>query len=180
MWIRSKCDRSARGKNRKIDIHQSDDGTPVVREGRSLLLYVEDVGFVAQLSIFQLITSYEVQSSFCTADESELNVFCKQLEEVIRKEKFYKTVVEEFNARLKIANEIGYRTRKLGIGQRNENGDRLFLLSVNRTSLPWRFIFRKERKSPIGDNVADGHGSVLTVRLMPRSIILNEQKLVHL
>ncbi|KAK6762037.1 hypothetical protein RB195_022941 [Necator americanus] len=60
------------------------------------------------------------------ADEPELDAFYEELEEVIRNEKsFYKFVVGDFNAKLGKATEEEYRVERFGLGDRNENGNRL-------------------------------------------------------
>ncbi|KAK6734964.1 hypothetical protein RB195_018268 [Necator americanus] len=60
------------------------------------------------------------------ADESELDTFYEGLEEEVCSEKsFYKFVVGDFNARLGRATEKEYRIRRSGLGDRNENGNRL-------------------------------------------------------
>ncbi|KAK6760916.1 hypothetical protein RB195_022111 [Necator americanus] len=60
------------------------------------------------------------------AEESELVAFYEELEDVIRNEKsFYKFVVGDFNAKLGKATEEEYRIGRFGLGDRNENGNRL-------------------------------------------------------
>ena len=55
-----------------------------------------------------------------------MDAFYGQLEEVIRNEKsFYTFVVGDFNARVGKGNGEEHRTGRFGIGDRNENGDRL-------------------------------------------------------
>ncbi|KAK6738972.1 hypothetical protein RB195_020827 [Necator americanus] len=68
------------------------------------------------------------------ADESELDAFYEELEEVVRNEKsFYKFVVGDFNAKLEKATEEEYRTGRFALRDRNENGNRLAgLLSAAR------------------------------------------------
>ncbi|KAK6735493.1 hypothetical protein RB195_018608 [Necator americanus] len=60
------------------------------------------------------------------ADESELDAFYGELEKVVLNEKsFYKFVVGDFNAKLGKATEEEYRIGRFGLGDRNENGNRL-------------------------------------------------------
>ncbi|KAK6762522.1 hypothetical protein RB195_023299 [Necator americanus] len=59
------------------------------------------------------------------ADEPELDAFYEELEEVIRNEKSYKFVVGDLNAKLRKATEEEYRIGRFGLGDRNENGNRL-------------------------------------------------------
>ncbi|KAK6748744.1 hypothetical protein RB195_001395 [Necator americanus] len=60
------------------------------------------------------------------ADESEMDAFYEELEEVIRNEKsFYRFVVGDFDAKLGKAAEEEYRIGRFGLGDRNENGNRL-------------------------------------------------------
>ncbi|KAK6761736.1 hypothetical protein RB195_022716 [Necator americanus] len=68
------------------------------------------------------------------ADGSESDAFYEELEEVIRNEKsFYKFVVGDFNAKLEKTTEEEYRIGRFGLGDRNENGNRLAgLLSAAR------------------------------------------------
>ncbi|KAK6764514.1 hypothetical protein RB195_024728 [Necator americanus] len=59
------------------------------------------------------------------ADESELDPFYEELEEVIRNEKSYKFVVGDFSAKLRKATEEKHRIGRFGLGDRSENGNRL-------------------------------------------------------
>ncbi|KAK6761887.1 hypothetical protein RB195_022831 [Necator americanus] len=118
---------------------------------------VGGVGFVVYRSLVQLVDSHEIlsphlailrlrslrqksisitncYSSTSAADESELDAFYEELEEVVRNEKsFYKFVVGDFNAKLGKATEEEYRIGRFGLGDRNENGNRLAgLLSAAR------------------------------------------------
>ncbi|KAK6749354.1 hypothetical protein RB195_001768 [Necator americanus] len=79
------------------------------------------------------------------ADESELDAFYEELEEVIRNEKsFYKFVVGDFNAKLGKATEEEYRIGRFGLGDRNENGNRIAgLLSAARL-FHGNFLFMKK------------------------------------
>ncbi|KAK6750217.1 hypothetical protein RB195_002296 [Necator americanus] len=67
-------------------------------------------------------------------DDCELDAFYEELEEVVRSEKsFYKFVVGDFNAKLGKATEEEYGIGRFGLGDRNENGNRLAeLLSAAR------------------------------------------------
>ena len=156
-------------KSRKTDIRQLEDGTLVIRGEKFPLRNVGGVGFVVHPYISHLVSSYEIlsprlailrlqlprqkkvsiincYSPTCTADESELDVFYNKLEEVIRNEKsFYKFVVGDFNARLGKASESEYRIGKFGIGEKNENGDRLIgLLSTARLFHANSFFEKRE------------------------------------
>ncbi|EYC38732.1 hypothetical protein Y032_0699g1627 [Ancylostoma ceylanicum] len=68
------------------------------------------------------------------ADESELETFYERLEDVIHNEKsFYKFVAGDFNAQFGKAEHDEYRIGRFGLGDRNENGNRLAgLLSAAR------------------------------------------------
>ncbi|KAK6732480.1 hypothetical protein RB195_016703 [Necator americanus] len=68
------------------------------------------------------------------ADESELDAFYEELEEVVsNEESFYKFVVGDFNAKLGKTTEEEYRIGRFGPGDWNENGNRLAgLLSAAR------------------------------------------------
>ncbi|KAK6763905.1 hypothetical protein RB195_024296 [Necator americanus] len=60
------------------------------------------------------------------ADESELDAFYEELEEMIRNEKpFYKFVVGDFNAKLGKDTEEEYRIGRFGLGDWNENDNHL-------------------------------------------------------
>ncbi|KAK6745848.1 hypothetical protein RB195_012144 [Necator americanus] len=107
------------------------------------------VGFVVHPSVVHLVDSHEIlsprlailrlrpvrqkpisiincYSPTSAADEFELDAFYEELEEVIRNEKsFYKFVVGDFNAKLGKATEEEYRIAKFGLGDRNENDNRL-------------------------------------------------------
>ncbi|KAK6764377.1 hypothetical protein RB195_024632 [Necator americanus] len=118
---------------------------------------VGGVGFVVHPSVVHLVDSHEIlsprlailrlhplrqksisiincYSPTSAADESELDAFYEELEEVVRNEKsFYKFVVGDFNAKLGKATEEEYRAGRFGLGDRNENGNRLAgLLSAAR------------------------------------------------
>ncbi|KAK6762046.1 hypothetical protein RB195_022948 [Necator americanus] len=70
------------------------------------------------------------------ADDSELDAFYEELEEVVHNEKsFYKFVVGDFNAKLGKATEEEYRIGRFGLGDRNENGNRLAGLLKKRSRL---------------------------------------------
>ncbi|KAK6728367.1 hypothetical protein RB195_005798 [Necator americanus] len=65
-----------------------------------------------------------------------MNAFYEELEEVIRNEKsFYKFVVGDFNAKLGKATEEEYRIGRFGLGDRNENGNRLAGLLSTRAEI---------------------------------------------
>ncbi|KAK6754350.1 hypothetical protein RB195_013384 [Necator americanus] len=132
------------------------DGTLVIRGEKVPSRNVGGVGFVVHPSVVHLVDSHEILSprlSFLrlrplrqksitincysptsVADEFELDAFYEELEEVVRNEKFfYKFVVGDFNAKQGKATEEEYRIGRFGLGDRNENGNRLAgLLSAAR------------------------------------------------
>ncbi|KAK6761152.1 hypothetical protein RB195_022280 [Necator americanus] len=107
------------------------------------------VGSLLHLSVVHLVDSHEIlsprlvilrlrplrqkpisiincYSPTSAADEPELDAFYEELEEVIRNEKsFYKFVGGDFNAKLGKATEEEYKIGRFGLGDRNENGNRL-------------------------------------------------------
>ncbi|WKX94395.1 hypothetical protein Q1695_011557 [Nippostrongylus brasiliensis] len=80
------------------------------------------------------ISVIDCYSPHAAADDSELDAFCGHLEEVIRNEKFsYKCIVGDFNAMIGKGNGEDYRIGRLGIGDKNELGNRLVdLMSATR------------------------------------------------
>ncbi|KAK6764527.1 hypothetical protein RB195_024738 [Necator americanus] len=136
----TKCSRS--------DVRQMNDGTLVIRGEKVPSRNVGGVGFVVHPSIVHLVGSHEIlsprlailrlrplrqksisvincYSPTSAADESELDAFNKELEEVIRNEKsFYEFVVGDFNAKLGKATEEEYRIGRFVLWNRNENGNR--------------------------------------------------------
>ncbi|KAK6765401.1 hypothetical protein RB195_025358 [Necator americanus] len=133
------------------------DGTLVIRGEKVPSRNVSGVDFVVYPSVVHLVDSHEILSPrlaiLClrplrqkpisiincysptsAADESELEAFYEELEEVVRNEKsFYEFVVGDFNAKLGKATEEEYRFGSFGLGDRNENGNRLAgLLSAAR------------------------------------------------
>ncbi|KAK6749844.1 hypothetical protein RB195_002073 [Necator americanus] len=144
-------------KCRRIDVRQMNDGTLVIREDKLPSRNVGGVGFVVHPSVVHLVDSQEIlsprlailrlrplrqksisiincYSPTSAADESELDAFYEELEEVVHNEKsFYKFVVGDFNAKLGKATEEEYRIGTFGLGDRNENSNRLAgLLSAAR------------------------------------------------
>ncbi|VDM52307.1 unnamed protein product [Angiostrongylus costaricensis] len=100
-----------------------------------------------QLSHHKKITIINCYSPIDAADEYELNAFCYQLEEVFRNDKAYhKFVVGNFNAKTGKTNESEYRIGNLGLGQRNENGNRLAGLAAARLFHGTRFSRRKKER----------------------------------
>ncbi|KAK6754352.1 hypothetical protein RB195_013385 [Necator americanus] len=172
-------------KCRRSDVRQMNDGTLVIRGEKVPSRNVGGVGFVVHPSVVHLVDSHEILSprlSFLrlrplrqksitincysptsVADEFELDAFYEELEEVVRNEKFfYKFVVGDFNAKQGKATEEEYRIGRFGLGDRNENGNRLAgLLSAARlfhVVLITIFFVRKydlatrwKRTSAIGD-----------------------------
>ena len=130
-------------KSRKKDVRQMTDGTLVIRGEKVPSRNVGGVGFVVHPSIVHLVDSHEIlsprlgilrlrpphqktisiincYSPTSAADESELDAFYEDVEEVVRNEKsFYKFVVGDFNAKIGMPLEreyrIGYR-RSLDMG----------------------------------------------------------------
>ncbi|KAK6744791.1 hypothetical protein RB195_011485 [Necator americanus] len=114
-----------------------------------ILTFLGGVGFVVHPSVVHLVDSHEIlsprlailrlrplrqksisiincYSPTSAADECELDEFYEELEEVIHNEKFfYKFVVGDFNAKLGKATEEEYSIERFGLGDRNENGNRL-------------------------------------------------------
>ncbi|KAK6744625.1 hypothetical protein RB195_011384 [Necator americanus] len=144
-------------KCRRSDVRQMNDGTLVIRGEKVPSRNVGGVGFVVHPSVVHLVDSHEILSPCLAslrlrplrqksisiincyspksaADESELDAFYEELEEVARNEKcFYKFVVGDFNAKLGKATEEEYRIGRFGLLDRNENGNRLAgLLSAAR------------------------------------------------
>ncbi|KAK6765473.1 hypothetical protein RB195_025405 [Necator americanus] len=136
-------------KCRSSDVRQMNDGTLVICEEKVPSRNEGGFGFVVHPSVIYLVDSDEILSPrlailrlrhlrqipisiiICysptsAADESELVAFYEELEELIRNEKsFYKFVVGGLNAELGKATEEEYRIGRFGLGDRNENGDRL-------------------------------------------------------
>ncbi|KAK6730612.1 hypothetical protein RB195_007214 [Necator americanus] len=136
-------------KYRRSDVRQMNDGTLVIRGEKVPSRNVGGVGFVVHPSVVHLVDSHEIlsprlailrlrplrqksisiincYSPTSAADDSELDAFYEELEEVVRNEKsFYKFVVGDFNAKLEKATEEEYRIGRFGLGDRNENGNRL-------------------------------------------------------
>ncbi|KAK6757175.1 hypothetical protein RB195_015162 [Necator americanus] len=145
-------------KCRRSDVRQMNDGTLVIRGENVPSRNVGGVGFVlSHPSVVHLVDSHEIlsprqailrlrplrqksisitncYSPTSAADDSELDAFYEELEEVVRNGKsFYKFVVGDFNAKLGKATEEEYRIERFGLGDRNENGNRLAgLLSAAR------------------------------------------------
>ena len=124
------------------------DGTLIIHGEKLPGRNVGGVGFVVHPSVVHLVDSHEIvsprlavlrlhpprqktisiiscYSPTSAADESELDAFYEELEEVIRNEKsFYKFVVGDFNAKLGKVTEEEYRIGRFGLGDRNENDNR--------------------------------------------------------
>ncbi|KAK6762618.1 hypothetical protein RB195_023370 [Necator americanus] len=132
------------------------DGTLVIRGEKVPSRNVGGVGFVVRPSVVHLVDSHEIlsprlailrlrplrqksisiincYSPTSAADDFELDAFYEELEVVRNEKSFYKLVVGDFNAKLGKATEKEYRIGRFGLGDRNENGNRLAgLLSVAR------------------------------------------------
>ncbi|KAK6762617.1 hypothetical protein RB195_023369 [Necator americanus] len=143
-------------KCRRSDVRQMNDGTLVIRGEKVPSRNVGGVGFVVRPSVVHLVDSHEIlsprlailrlrplrqksisiincYSPTSAADDFELDAFYEELEVVRNEKSFYKLVVGDFNAKLGKATEKEYRIGRFGLGDRNENGNRLAgLLSVAR------------------------------------------------
>ncbi|KAK6752241.1 hypothetical protein RB195_003578 [Necator americanus] len=144
-------------KCRRSDVRQMNDGTHVIRGEKVPSRNVGGDGFVVHPSVVHLVDSHEIQSPrliilrlrplrqkpisiincyspTSAADDSKLDAFHEELEEVIHNGKsFYKSVVGDFNAKLGKVTEEEYRIGRVGLGNRNENDNRLAgLLSAAR------------------------------------------------
>uniref|UniRef100_A0A7I4Y8T5 Reverse transcriptase domain-containing protein n=1 Tax=Haemonchus contortus TaxID=6289 RepID=A0A7I4Y8T5_HAECO len=158
-------------KSRRTDVRRMNDGTLIIRGEKLPSRNVGGVGFVVHPSVVHLVDSHEIlsprfailrlrhthmktisivncYSPHSTADEEELDAFYDQLEEIIHNEKsFYKFVVGDFNARLGEAREEEFRIGRFGMGDRNENGNRLAgLLSAARLFHGNSFFQKKEHR----------------------------------
>ncbi|VDP60698.1 unnamed protein product [Heligmosomoides polygyrus] len=136
------------------------DGTLVIRGEKVPSRNVGGVGFIVHTSLahqkkISIINGYSPTSA---ADEAEMNAFSEQLEVVIRSEKsFFKFVVEDFNAEIGKAREDEYRIGKFGIGDRNENGNRLAGLISTTRLFHGNSLFRKKRTSSLDMGVPQRH-----------------------
>ncbi|KAK6741277.1 hypothetical protein RB195_009247 [Necator americanus] len=173
-------------KCRRSDVRQMNDGTLVIRGEKVPSRNVGGVGFVVHPSVVHLVDSHEIlsprlailrlrplrqksisiincYSPTSAADDSELDAFYEELEEVVHNEKsFYKFVVGDFNAKLGKATEEEYRIGRFGLGDRNENGNRLAgLLSAARL-FHGNSLFMKKI-------IVGGHGNRPMARLVRRS-----------
>ncbi|VDM81692.1 unnamed protein product [Strongylus vulgaris] len=78
------------------------------------------IGFVVHVSVALKPSLFNCYSPTSATDDSELDAFYEDLEEVIRKENFHKFVVSGLNT--KIGTEEGeYRIGRFGSGLRSEN-----------------------------------------------------------
>ncbi|KAK6755478.1 hypothetical protein RB195_014071 [Necator americanus] len=89
-----------------------------------------------------------------------MGAFYEEPEEVIRNEKpFYKFVVGDFNAKLRMAAEEEYKIGRFGLGDRNENVNRLdWLLSAARL-FHGNSLFMKKRSSSVDMGIAQWRDS---------------------
>ncbi|KAK6760044.1 hypothetical protein RB195_021531 [Necator americanus] len=180
-------------KCRKSDVRQMNDGTLIIRGEKVPSRNVGGVGFVVHPSVVHLVDPHEIlsprlailrlrplrqksisiincYSPTSAADDSELDAFYEELEEVVRNEKsFYKFVAGDFNAKLGKATEEEYRIGRFGLGDRNENGNRLAgLLSAARLLHGNSLFMKKDHRrwtwdSPNGGTRAE-IGNILTNR----------------
>ncbi|KAK6756504.1 hypothetical protein RB195_014737 [Necator americanus] len=132
------------------------DGTLVIRGEKVPSRNVGSVGFAVHPSVVHLADSHQIlpsrlgilllrplrqkpisiincYSPTSAADEnSELEAFSEEMEEVIRNEKsFYKFVVGDFNAKLGMATEVEYTIERFRLEDRNENGNCLAGMSAS-------------------------------------------------
>nr|CDJ85833.1 endonuclease-reverse transcriptase [Haemonchus contortus] len=108
----------------------------------------------------RLKTIYSSAILHTTADEVELNAFYDQLEESIHKEmSFYEFVVGDFNPGLGDAQEDKFGIGRFGMGDKNENGNRLAALLSAARLFHGNPFFQKK-------NIVGGHGCLETVQLM--------------
>ncbi|KAK6735494.1 hypothetical protein RB195_018608 [Necator americanus] len=113
---------------RRSDVRQMNDSTLVIRGEKVPSRNVDPVtssGHSSPSPSAPKNHQYH-HSPTSAADESELDAFYGELEKVVLNEKsFYKFVVGDFNAKLGKATEEEYRIGRFGLGDRNENGNRL-------------------------------------------------------
>ncbi|KAK6757189.1 hypothetical protein RB195_015174 [Necator americanus] len=147
-------------KCRRSDVRQMNDGTLVIRGENVPSRNVGGVGFVVHPSVVHLVDSHEILSP--PADDSELDAFYEELEEVVGNEKsFYKFVVGDLNAKLGKATQEECRIGRFGLGDRNENGNRLAgLLSAARLFHGNSLFMKKDHgqwtwESPNGATLAE-------------------------
>ncbi|KAK6763451.1 hypothetical protein RB195_023953 [Necator americanus] len=124
-------------KCRRSDVRHMNDGTLVIRREKVQSRNVGGVGFVVHPYVVHLVDSHEIlsprlailrlrplrqkpiriincYSPTSAPDESELDAFYEELEEVICNEKsFYKFVVEDFNAKTRKSHRRGIQDRKI-------------------------------------------------------------------
>ncbi|KAK6752308.1 hypothetical protein RB195_003617 [Necator americanus] len=171
---------------RRSEVRQMNDGRVVIRGKKVPSRNVGGVGFVVHPSVVHLVDSNEILSPrlaiLClrplgrkpisimnwyspasAADDSELDAFYEELEEVVRNEEsFYKFVVGDFNAKLGKAREEEYRIGRFGLGDQNENGNSLAgLLSATRLFHGNTLFMKKDH--------CGGHGNRPMARLVRRS-----------
>ncbi|VDM59581.1 unnamed protein product [Angiostrongylus costaricensis] len=164
-------------KIKKADIRQLKNETLVISGEKIPSRNVGGAGFVGQAPVVYFVDSYEIlsiriavlrlqlshhkkitiincYSPTDAADEYELNALYYQLEEVICNDKAYhKFVVGDFNARIGKANESQYGVGNFGLGEGNENENRLAELLFS-AHLPWKLVFPEERKPPLDMGVS--------------------------
>ncbi|KAK6763211.1 hypothetical protein RB195_023793 [Necator americanus] len=174
-------------------------GTLVIRGEKVTSRNVSGVGFAVHPFVVHLVDSHEIlsprlailrlrrlrqkpisinncYSPTSAADESELDAFYEELEEVISNEKsFYKFVVGDFNAKLGKATEKEYRIGRFGLGDRSENGNRLAgLLSPTR-------LFRENSRFMKKDNRRGSDHGLLRAKIrlshtMEKSICYQQRR----
>ncbi|KAK6761006.1 hypothetical protein RB195_022178 [Necator americanus] len=134
-------------KCRRSDVRQMNDGTFVICGEKVPSRNVGGVGF--HPSVVHLVDIHEIlslrlailrlrplrqkpisiincYSPTSAVDESELDTFYEELEEVSHNERsFYKFVVRDINARLGKATVEEYKIGRFGLGDWNDNGNRL-------------------------------------------------------
>ncbi|KAK6742212.1 hypothetical protein RB195_009836 [Necator americanus] len=127
-------------KCRRSDVRQVNDGTLIIRVENVPSRNVGGVAFVVHPSVAHLVGSHEIlsprlvilrlgslrqrpisiincYSPTSAADESEMDEFHEELEEMIRNEKSYLvSLVQDFNAKLEKTIEEEYRIGRFGLG----------------------------------------------------------------
>lgn len=196
------------------------DSANVLNSGEFLILgkkvegkNIGGVGFLVNTSVAHMVDSYEILSPrlatlrlkvpgrfsivviscyapTSAADETERESFYQELEALLKKEKsFYKFVLGDFNA---VIGEGGCgRVGKHGLGNRNDNGDRLeeLLWSAKLTHGNSKFEKKRDRRwtwrSPQGytseiDHVLTNRSwALLDVSVLPSFITGSDHRLVR-
>ncbi|KAK6737255.1 hypothetical protein RB195_019756 [Necator americanus] len=132
-------------KSRRSEVRQMNDGSLVIRGEMALPRNVGSGGSVVHPSVVHLVDSHDpvpcltilrlrplrqkpisiinCYSPTSAVDESELDAFYEELEEVIQQEVRLQIVVGDFNAELGSSPVQKQRIGRFDLGERNENGD---------------------------------------------------------